>query len=68
MSRKPAPPAWIGEFKRRTAIIDIIALAYTHNCDCEVCQRLREVGEELGNLFMPSGPETVRIGTRKGFR
>ena len=61
MSKKIGLPSWIQEFKRRTAIIDIIALAYESGCNCEVCQRLREIGEELGNLFIPQTPETIKV-------
>jgi len=58
MSKKVAsPPQWISEFKRRTAIIDIIALAYENECRCDVCQRLRDIGHELGELFMPGQPQ-----------
>jgi len=61
MSKKvSSPPTWISEFKRRTAIIDIIALAYENECTCDVCQRLRDVGHELGELFMPSTPPGTR--------
>jgi len=48
-------PEWLKEFRRRTALIDVIALAYESPCECEVCKRLREIGEDLGDLFMPRG-------------
>jgi len=65
MSKKVAsPPQWISEFKRRTAIIDIIASAYENQCSCDVCERLRDVWHELGELFMPGGPQK-QVGARE---
>lgn len=53
-------PAWLAEFRRRTALIDCIEMAYTNGCECSVCARLREVGEELGQLFIPPTEAHIR--------
>jgi len=67
MSKKQAsPPQWISEFKRRIAIIDIIALAYENQCSCDVCKRLRDVGHELGELFM-SGQLQRQVGAKESW-
>jgi hypothetical protein len=49
----PRRPPWLDEFKRKTAIIDIIALAFDGGCDCPACQALRDTSADLGELFLP---------------
>jgi len=54
-------PPWLVEFRKRTAIIDIIDRAFSVNCGCDVCMRIREIADELGELFMPRrAPATGR--------
>ena len=48
-----ARPEWLGEYRRKTALIDAIDLAFSENCDCGACRKLREAAPELGDLFMP---------------
>jgi len=50
-TKKRGRPKWLLEFKRRTRLIEIIDLAFSNPCDCEVCTELREVAHELGDLF-----------------
>jgi len=50
-------PEWLDEWRKRTRIIDIIEKAYASNCDCEVCQDVRELGEEMGELFRQMPPQ-----------
>jgi len=45
------------EFRRRTALIDVIDLAFNHDCSCEVCTEIRKIASDLEDLFMP---KTVR--------
>jgi len=52
-------PSWIQEFKRRTMIIDVFAMAYENDCDCSVCQKLREICEDMGQWFIGSGVEQM---------
>jgi len=53
-------PGWIKEFRRRTALIEVISKAYENSCECEVCTMLRQIGNDLGNMFMPQTPEVPR--------
>jgi len=48
-------PGWIDEFRKRTRLIEAIAAAYEDDCDCRVCQLLREIGEDLGEVVMRGG-------------
>ncbi len=57
-------PEWIVEFKRRTAIIDIIIEAFESNCTCNVCKRLREIANELPSPFS-TGLEPVSTTRRR---
>ena len=52
---KSRVPEWIREYRRRTMLIEAIAKAYEIECDCEVCQMIREVGDELGEVFLGGG-------------
>jgi len=45
-------PKWLVNFRKQTELIDVIDLAYSENCECNVCQRLRKVAIDLGELFM----------------
>jgi len=58
-------PSWIQEFKRRTAIIEVFAMAYENDCNCLVCERLREIGEDMGQMFIGGGQEGI---TTPGFK
>jgi len=53
VKRKFARPQWLVEFRKRTAIIDVIDTAFSINCNCEVCLKIRGIADELGELFMP---------------
>jgi len=53
-------PPWLVEFRKRTAIIDVIDTAFSINCDCLVCVRIRDIAGELGDLFMPQRPAARR--------
>jgi len=57
---KTERPEWLVEYRKRTSIIDVIDLAFSEACDCEVCKKLRETAKYMGELFMPS-PEKRRI-------
>jgi len=48
-------PQWLIEFRKRTALIDIIELAFETNCNCEVCVRLRKIAKDLGSLITVPG-------------
>ena len=50
---------WI---KKVAPLIDFIELAYSSNCDCEVCRRLRALLPPV-NL-----PEVGKIGRKEGER
>jgi len=59
--KRHSRPPWLVEFRKRTAIIDVIDKAFSINCDCLVCMRIREIADELGELFMPRrAPATGR--------
>jgi len=53
-------PPWLVEFRKRTAIIDVIDKAFSITCGCDVCMRIREIADELGELFMPQRPAARR--------
>ena len=61
MSKKRAleKPAWLKEFRRRVALIEIIDLAFELQCNCEVCQRLRNLAREMGEEFLPRQPSKL---------
>jgi len=59
MPVKISKPDWLIEFRRRTALIDVIDTAFSNSCNCEVCIKIREIANELGELFMPKS-EKVR--------
>ena len=54
-------PEWLQDWRKRTRIIDIIEKAYESNCNCEVCQDVREMGEEMGELFKQIPPQIPSI-------
>jgi len=59
--RKVARPQWLIEFRKRTSIIDVIDTAFSVNCNCDVCLKIRDIADELGELFMPRrAPATGR--------
>jgi len=63
MSRKKVVhtrPQWLVDFRKRTRIIDVIDLAFDHDCECVVCKEIRALAEELGELFVPPGMPTRR--------
>ena len=50
-------PAWLGEFRRRTLLIDVIDEAFDPSVDDKtVREHLKEAAQDLGDLFMGSGP------------
>lgn len=50
-------PAWLEDWRKRTRIINIIEKAYENNCNCSVCELVRELGEEMGELFRQMPPQ-----------
>lgn len=46
-------PAWLKEFRRRVALFETIELAFEIECNCEVCQRLRNIAREMDEEFLP---------------
>jgi len=52
---KTDKPEWLVEFRKRTALIDIIELAFDIDCNCEVCVRLRKIAKDLGSLITVPG-------------
>jgi len=55
-------PTWLVEFRRRMALFDIIEMAYEDGCNCPVCEKIREFGEELGQVLGPlPGPEVRQV-------
>jgi len=61
-------PKWLEEWKRRTRIINIIELAFETDCDCPVCEAVRELGEEMESLMPPSAPALPNVGGGEGQR
>jgi len=51
--RQPDLPDWIKEYKKQTAIIDIIVEAVQGSCSCKVCKKLRSIAWDLGEIFFP---------------
>jgi len=51
--KRPIRPQWLVEFRRRTAIIDIIDQAFEENCDCSICRQLRKVAADLEEFLVP---------------
>jgi len=58
MSKRKAAekPQWLRDFRRRIALIEVMELAFDLECDCEVCQRLRNIAREMGEEFLPRAP------------
>jgi len=54
-------PKWLEEWKRRTRIINIIELAFETDCNCPVCEAVRELGEEMEGLMPPSAPTLPNV-------
>ena len=61
-------PKWLEEWKRRTRIINIIELAFETDCDCPVCEAVRELGQEMEGLMPPSAPALPNVGGGEGLR
>jgi len=61
-------PKWLEEWKRRTRIINIIELAFDVDCDCPVCEAVRELGQEMEGLMPPSAPTLPNVGGGEGLR
>ena len=61
-------PKWLEEWKRRTRIINIIELAFETDCDCPVCEAVRELGEEMEGLMPPSAPTLAYASGGEGQR
>ena len=52
----PTTPEWLTEYRKRTALIDVIAMAFDSAVsDKEVREALIEVSEQLGAMFSPGG-------------
>jgi len=69
LSRKSLKkPKWLEEWKRRTRIINIIELAFETDCDCEVCEAVRELGQEMEGLMPPSAPALPPTSGGEGLR
>jgi len=52
----PEAPEWLETYKKRTALIDVIAMAFdTSISDKEVREALVEVSKQLGDMFQPGG-------------
>jgi len=50
-------PEWLVDFKRRIALIEIIDRCFEIDCNCEICQKLREFSREMGKYFeLPEVP------------
>jgi len=59
--KRHSRPPWLIEFKKRTAVIDWIDTAFSINCSCDVCVKIRDQAGDLGDLFMPRrAPATGR--------
>jgi len=54
-------PEWLQDWRKRTRIIDVIEKAYESECDCDVCKLVREMGEEMGELFNKMPPQIPQI-------
>jgi len=61
-------PKWLEEWKRRTRIINIIELAFETDCDCPVCEAVRELGQEMEGLMPPSAPALPNVTGGEGLR
>ena len=61
-------PKWLEEWKRRTRIINIIELAFETDCDCPVCEAVRELGQEMEGLMPPSTPALPNVTGGEGLR
>jgi len=59
MKEKKIPkPDWILDFKRRIALINLIDRSFDLDCDCEICQGLRSIAKDMGEIFKL--PEVTR--------
>ena len=56
-SRKHVKPQWLEEWRRRTKIISIIERAFEIDCDCEICEAVRELGMEMEDMMQFTPPE-----------
>ncbi len=55
----PDTPEWLSEYRKRTALIDVIAMAFDPQVsDKQVRVALIEVSEQLGAMFSPGGQPT----------
>jgi len=49
-------PEWLKTYKKRTAIIDVIAMAFDSKIsDKKVRNALKEVSQTMGEMFAPPG-------------
>lgn len=50
-----AKPKWLIEFRKRTALIDLIDKAFDPSVsDKEIRETLKRIAKDLGELFFPS--------------
>jgi hypothetical protein len=54
-------PPWLEEYKRKTSIIDLFNLAFDTDCNCPVCEGLRRISGDLGELFMPKDARKGKV-------
>ncbi len=55
----PSTPEWLAEYRKRTALIDVIAMAFNPEfTDSQVRKALIEVSEQLGAMFQAGGQPT----------
>jgi len=58
-------PRWLVEYKKRARVMDILALAFETDCDCEVCKELRKWAMELDEEITPPVPTPAKPKTKK---